>query len=288
MVSSVSWIEGQIVPHMQEKMSLFSWSKQMVFITRSQNNMEDIYNSLISHKVPTSEAYKNSIRYIYNFNFHFNHCERRERLFAASQYTQMNIAYSLVNRTPLLTIEKNLNHSTRRYRKKMNRKGRNEWRQQHQQKHPEQLQLGNATYIAMGNGPFPPGRGHVPIPIKVFTKILARFGLVLLVDEYKTSKVCAGCDNNPHTVIYPLNLCPHSQGYGENILVNDQPVCPEVVNRDWNASRNIRRNLVSFMVHNGQEGCRPEALRRPAALQPDTPQPATRGRGHSRGRGQEG
>ncbi|CAO3616587.1 unnamed protein product [Cunninghamella echinulata] len=60
----------------------------------------------------------------------------------------------------------------------------------------------------------------------------------------------------------------HCQSYGANIRKNDKLVYAEIINRYVNASRNIRRILVSFIENNGQGGYRPEALRRQVSHQP--------------------
>ncbi|CAO3609228.1 unnamed protein product [Cunninghamella echinulata] len=74
---------------------------------------------------------------------------------------------------------------------------------------------------------------------------------------------------NYRTIQYPLKLCMHCQAYGAAEF--HEPSCPEVVNKDVNAARNIRRINVAYIQESSlpmdQRGSinqrRPPALRSP-------------------------
>ncbi|KAI9303180.1 hypothetical protein BJ944DRAFT_232391 [Cunninghamella echinulata] len=350
LISAVSWVGGEVVSHQEQtifnisnrryqKMSMFSWSRNKENSLRNKTRIHNVYNELLSFKVATFNEYMIAIRSysvslneLYRFNFHFNHREDRERMFAAQQSTQMQIAIALGK-------DKQLNHINRSTRKYHYRNDRQNLPQQN---------LGDRVILGYGDAEIGAGvSSYMPIPVKAIRMKIARYALVILLDEFRTSKVCSTCDtelinirnpqlvrcevhqqkklrlieenfnddtpppnervlhantnahwyclnvddqgrrertewcreaielplNDPRTLIYPLKLCPHSQAYGANIQRNNGPVCAEIINRDVNASRNIRRILVSFIENNGQEGYRPEALRRQVTHQ------AVRGRG---------
>ena len=70
--------------------------------------------------------------------------------------------------------------------------------------------------ILMGNGTFSPGgSGYAAVPKKKFIREMAQFNVVVLVDEYNTSKCCPLCYEELHDVMHQskeeserLRVCP--------------------------------------------------------------------------------
>ena len=107
--------------------------------------------------------------------------------------------------------------------------------------------LGNAVFNASS-------RGIPPTPTKSMWRRLAQWGLVVLVDEYLTSAICAICHspNFQHQQVWSIKHCTNS-GFG--VL----PACGITWQRDRNAALNIATIYEDHMAGRA----RPEQLRRP-------------------------
>jgi hypothetical protein len=91
-------------------------------------------------------------------------------------------------------------------------------------------------------------KGLPPAPVKAVRDYVARFGRVILVDEYLTSKMCScGCKEQMvrHAKIHGIFHCKNG--------------CRKTWNRDVNASINIDKIFVAHMSGND----RPLTMRRP-------------------------
>ena len=104
--------------------------------------------------------------------------------------------------------------------------------------------------VAFGNGSWCAARkGAPPTPVTLLREHLARFGCVVLLDEYLTSKTCAACGTRMRLVV--------RDGAATRSFHCDQ--CAKDVDRDANAARNLLAVFDMYMLGRG----RPEPLRRP-------------------------
>ena len=104
--------------------------------------------------------------------------------------------------------------------------------------------------VAFGNGSWCASRkGAPPTPVTLLREHLARFGCVVLLDEYLTSKTCAACGSRMQQVV--------RGGVATRSFHCEQ--CAKDVDRDANAAHNLLKVFDAYMAGTG----RPEHLRRP-------------------------
>ncbi|CAO3609224.1 unnamed protein product [Cunninghamella echinulata] len=139
-----------------QQMTLLKWERIIEINNRMITNMNEVYDGLLTHKVLTVEEYSECIRSYSRFH------NRRQ---------------------------KNLNKTSKKVRKNYNARQRKKY---NNQKNNGQ----NSTIIGYGDAQLPSTMSTLcTLPTVKFRKILARKALVLLLDEYKTSQICARCDN---------------------------------------------------------------------------------------------
>ena len=104
-----------------------------------------------------------------------------------------------------------------------------------------------SSIVAFGAAGFSSSsRGYASAPVKGLRRELSKRCSVVLVDEFKTSQVCSGCQEkfHEHQRFWKLRACKR---------------CHKLWNRDVNASRNIR-DIFMYMHRMGGE--RPRIFRR--------------------------
>lgn len=106
---------------------------------------------------------------------------------------------------------------------------------------------GKKIIVFMGNGTFAPGgHGYAPVPKKKFIRALAQHAVVILVDEYNTSKCCPLCfqelsdysDSECDETEHRLRVCP--------TIIEDSPCL--VADRDAIGSMNIMQKGVHTLI----------------------------------------
>ena len=93
-------------------------------------------------------------------------------------------------------------------------------------------------------------RGSASSPIWAFRTLLAALCLVVLVDEYNTSKRCSRCRSTG--LVVKLARVPGEKKALHGVVKCDQ--CPGTINRDINSARNM---LYCFWFQLSQRGARP-------------------------------
>jgi hypothetical protein len=105
----------------------------------------------------------------------------------------------------------------------------------------------HSRIAVFGDAVFAPSfRGMPPAPVSLIRNYLARKGRVILVDEFRTSKVCHQCHN-----ITMQHRSTHATKH-----------CQSVCHWSWNRDRNAARNIALLFKYHMAGLDRPLALRR--------------------------
>jgi len=120
-------------------------------------------------------------------------------------------------------------------------------------------------------------RGQVPSKCVGFRKMFRRWGYgIYLVDEFKTSKVCSGCQGILESSgVFRVNPKPHRNDVREvhgllrcqsetckSHVQNVNPMLAGVACRYWNRDVNSARNIRIIVTHTVRHGERPAPYRR--------------------------
>ncbi|KAI8136444.1 hypothetical protein BJV82DRAFT_676465 [Fennellomyces sp. T-0311] len=176
----------------------FTRSRQHELIIREHAGIQQSYDHLTEHPptVGSSAGFAEYLRNLFmihndmhHFNTHYRHRETRERNEASRHMVMDTMADYIVSGRAKIPVQSASKHSRSR-RKKVRQRTRDQ----------DVLVNGpvveRAVVIAYGDADL---RGTTktlaPVPVKAFRRYLGKRALVVCTDEYRTSKVCYGCDN---------------------------------------------------------------------------------------------
>ncbi|KAI8148751.1 hypothetical protein BJV82DRAFT_708636 [Fennellomyces sp. T-0311] len=177
------------------------WEYQKEANNRTKYNIQDEYDQLAGNSSNVSAAadfeqhirvmsrVRNRMRF---FNAHFKHREIRATLASARQSANHHIMNQLLGLTPPFRPGTKMHHihlSSKRMRKRWHRH-----RRQAARELSGWVRNENDTIIFWGDGEMPTLPYFAPIPHVGILLFVAKFALVILTGEFRTSQIHSGCD----------------------------------------------------------------------------------------------